>query len=286
MNTTPPAPVPSPKTNFHVHTTWSDGVDGPDAVAQAALAGGFAAIGVSDHVALPAAPPDAPFFVDAARAAAYAADVRATAARFAGRLPVFLGAEADYIPGLADPDRATCAVLAPDYVIGAVHFVVAPDGALVNVAARSGVREAVESRFGGSAEGLVRAYFAAQREMVARFDFDVVAHPDVVRKTNCADPWFDESAPWYREELERTADAIAAAGRLVEVNTAALSHVDAQVDASPSPAFRALLRARGVRFVLASDAHSAGALDRGFDRFAGCEAFVLPPCAAAALNRP
>ena len=286
MNMTPPAPVPSVKTNFHVHTAWSDGTDGPDAVAQAALAGGFAAIGVSDHVALPAAPPDAPFFVDAARAAAYAADVRATAARFAGRLPVFLGAEADYIPGLADPDRATCAALAPDYVIGAVHFVLAPDGALVNVAARRGAREAVAARFGGSAERLVRAYFAAQREMVARFDFDIVAHPDVVRKTNRADPWFDESAPWYREELERTADAIAAAGRLVEVNTAALSHVDAHVDASPSPAFRALLRARGVRFVLASDAHSAGALDRGFDRFAACEAFVLPPCATATQNRP
>ena len=171
-------------------------------------------------------------------------------------------------------------------VIGAVHFVAAPDGALVNVAARGGVREAVAARFGGSAEGLVRAYFAAQREMVARFDFDVVAHPDVVRKTNRAEPWFDESAPWYREELERTADAIAAAGRLVEVNTAALSHVDADVDASPSPAFRALLRARGVRFVLASDAHSAGALDRGFDRFAGCEAFVLPPCAASIPDRP
>ena len=67
MNTTPSAPVPSVKTNFHVHTTWSDGADSPDAVAQAALDGGFAAIGVSDHVALPAAPPDAPFFVDANR---------------------------------------------------------------------------------------------------------------------------------------------------------------------------------------------------------------------------
>ena len=168
MNTKQSAPAPAPKTNFHVHTTWSDGTDDPDAVARASLAGGFAAIGVSDHVALPAAPPAAPFFVDAARAAAYAADVRATAARFAGRLPVFLGAEADFIPGLADPDRATCAVLAPDYVVGSVHFVAAPDGTLVNVAARSGVREAVEARFGGSAEGLVRAYFAAQREMVAR----------------------------------------------------------------------------------------------------------------------
>ena len=114
MNMTPPAPVPSVKTNFHVHTAWSDGTDGPDAVARAALAGGFAAIGVSDHVALPAAPPGAPFFVDAARAAAYAADVRATAARFAGRLPVFLDRGFDRFAGCEAFVLPPCTASIPD----------------------------------------------------------------------------------------------------------------------------------------------------------------------------
>ena len=36
----------------------------------------------------------------------------------------------------------------------------------------------------------------------------------------------------------------------------------------PSMLFRALLRARGVRFVLSSDAHAAEGLDCAFDRFA------------------
>ena len=114
MNTKQSAPAPAPKTNFHVHTTWSDGTDDPDAVARASLAGGFAAIGVSDHVALPAAPPGAPFFVDAARAAAYAADVRATAARFAGRLPVFLDRGFDRFAGCEAFVLPPCTASIPD----------------------------------------------------------------------------------------------------------------------------------------------------------------------------
>ena len=47
-------------------------------------------------------------------------------------------------------------------------------------------------------------------------------------------------------------------------------------DAYPSSAFRAMLRDRGVRFVLNSDSHAAETLDCAFDRFAGVENFVAP----------
>ena len=45
-------------------------------------------------------------------------------------------------------------------------------------------------------------------------------------------------------------------------------------DAYPSAEFRALLRARGVRFVLNADAHSADAIDCAFDRFSSCEDYA------------
>ena len=61
----------------------------------------------------------------------------------------------------------------------------------------------------------------------------------------------------------------------MEVNTGGIARgwMD---DAYPSPFFRALLRARGVRFVLSSDAHSREGLDCAFDRFASAEDFVSP----------
>ena len=112
--------------------------------------------------------------------------------------------------------------------------------------------------------------------MVRRFDFDVVGHPDLCRKFNTKHPYFDEGAEWYREELALTADAIAASGKIVEVNTGAISRGWME-DAYPSAPFRALLRERGVRFILSSDSHAADTLDCAFDRFAAAETYLAVP---------
>ena len=109
--------------------------------------------------------------------------------------------------------------------------------------------------------------------MVARFDFDVVGHLDLVRKFNGKLKYFDEAAPSYLDELRLTADAVAASGKLTEVNTGAISRgwMD---DAYPSPTFRGLLRERGVKFILSSDAHFTEGIDCAFDRFAEGENYV------------
>ena len=97
-----------------------------------------------------------------------------------------------------------------------------------------------------------------------------------MRKFNAKHPYFDENAAWYREELERTADAVAASGKVAEVNTGAISRgwLD---DAYPSQPFRDLLRARGVRFILSADAHAADTVDCAFDRFAAAEDYLDDP---------
>ena len=94
-----------------------------------------------------------------------------------------------------------------------------------------------------------------------------------MRKFNAKHPYFDEGVAWYLKELTTTADAVAASGKIAEVNTGAISRgwLD---DAYPSPAFRKLLRERGVRFILSADAHSADAIDCAFDRFGDSEEFV------------
>ena len=206
--------------------------------------------------------------------AAYVADIRMLAEKYSGRIRVLCGVEADYIPGSTTPDRARYAHLGLDYIIGSIHFVVAPDGGRVPVDHNPQLLdEGIRAHFGGSAEAFIRAYFRQQREMVSQFDFDMAGHLDLVRKFNAKHPYFDEEAKWYRDELVATADVVAASGKIVEVNTGAISRgwLD---DAYPSAFFRSLLRERGVRFVLNSDAHSADALDCAFDRFADAEDFL------------
>lgn len=263
------------KTNYHTHTTWCDGKDTPEAVVAAAIEKGFGAIGFSSHAMLPE--DDTPWVLTPAKAPRYAAEIRALAEKYAGRIRVLCGVEADYVPGGATPDRGAYAAVAPDYIIGSVHFVAAPDGARVSVdESPASLADGIRVHFGGSAEAYVRAYFAQVREMLLTCDFDVAGHLDLVRKFNVRHPYFDEAAPWYLAELDLTADAVAAGGKIAEVNTGAISRgwLD---DAYPSAAFRERLRARGVRFILSADAHAADAIDCAFDRFGDCEDFVPSP---------
>ena len=260
------------KTNYHTHSTWCDGRDSPRKVIQAAVERGFAAIGFSSHAMLPQ--DDVDWVLTPEKAPRYAREIRALAEEFRDKIRVLCGVEADYIPGGAQPSRAAYAAIRPDYIIGSMHFIKAPDGAVFAFDHTPEIlADGIRAHFGGSAEMFVEAYFRQEREMVSAFDFDIVAHPDLVRKFNAKHPYFDERADWYRAELEKTADAIAASGKLVEVNTGAISRGWLN-DAYPSETFRDMLRARGVKFVLSSDAHAADTIDCAFDRFGQAEAYV------------
>jgi len=224
-------------------------------MALAAIGKGFDVLGFSSHSDM----------VD--DLGAYVTDIRGLAERYRGRLRILCGIEAE----LSKPyERGPY-----DYVIGSHHFITAPDGAFFAFDHTPRIlSEGIRDHFGGDAVAFVKAYYAALRATLD-LNFDIVGHPDLVRKFNVKHPYFDETADWYHEELEKTADAIAASGKLTEVNTGAISRgwLD---DAYPSPAFRRMLCERGVRFVLSSDAHSASGLDCAFDRFADAEDYVLP----------
>jgi len=249
-------------------------MDAPEVMALAAVESGFGVLGFSSHAMVPGH--ELAWTLSADTLSEYAGAIRSLARSMAPKLRILCGIEADYVKGGSMPDRRQFSSIAPDFVIGSVHNLVAPDGAIVSVddtpeALAAGIRD----HFAGSAEAFVRTYFSQQRDMIEVCDFDIVGHPDLVRKFNARHPYFDEDAKWYRAELEKTADALAASGKLTEVNTGAISRgwLD---DAYPSPTFRQLLRERGVRFILSSDAHSASALDCAFDRFGKEEDYVCP----------
>lgn len=249
--------------NFHTHTVWCDGKNTPREMAEAAVAKGFGMLGFSSHMALPEGGEGT---VAPGRAQAYVAEIRALAREYAGRLEILCGAEAEYIPGATAPEQSRYAHLGLDYLIGSVHYVVADDGARVPVDYTPELLFAgIKAHFAGNARAFVERYFAQQIDMVEKFDFDILGHPDLVRKFNLRHPYFDENAPWVRECEARLAEALAKSGKLAEVNTGAIARGWLN-DAYPAAPFRELLKNRGVGFVLSSDAHSAAGLDCAFDR--------------------
>ena len=259
------------KTNYHTHTVWCDGQDTPEAMILSAINKGFDILGFSSHSTYPA---DNACTVPRLKLPGYFAEVRELAKKYAGQIKVLCGIEADYIPGTTDPDRSRYAEFQPDYIIGSVHYVIASDGERVPVDHTPELlHEGLRCHFGGDVKAYLQTYFAQEREMVERFDFDILGHPDLCRKFNEKHPYFDETADWYLHELELLADAVAESGKLVEMNTGAISRGWLN-DAYPSAAFRDILRKCNVRFVLNSDSHAADTLDCAFDRFADAEDFV------------
>ena len=254
------------KANYHTHSTWCDGKNTPEEIVVAAIEKGFDEIGFSSHAMLPETLLD--WGLTAKNIEVYAADIRALAAKYEGRIKVLCGVEADYAPMVATPDRSVFSAIRPDYIIGSVHFVAAPDGAFVCVdESPESLKNGIRDHFSGNVEEYIRAYFAQVRRMMAEYDFDIVGHIDLVRKFNVKSPYFSEDAAWYREEIEKTAFAAAASGKIIEINTGAISRGWLE-DPYPSVVFRDLLTKAGAHFVIGSDAHSSSAIDCAFDRFA------------------
>lgn len=262
------------KTNFHTHCTWCDGRNSIEENVVAAVEKGFVALGFSSHAMLPHRQEGV---LSPESATGYVQEVRNFAEAYSDRISVFCGVEADYMPGVTDPDRSRYAHLGVDYVIGSIHYVLAPDGAYVPVDHSPELLcEGLSTHFQGNAESYIHAYFQQLRDMISSYDFDVIGHLDLPRKFNGKLSYFDESAKWYLQELSLTADVAASSGKLVEVNTGGISRgwID---DAYPSATFRRLLRDRGARFILSSDSHFVSALDCAFDRFAMSEAYLNSP---------
>lgn len=259
---------------YHAHTAWCDGKNTGEEMIEAALAAGMSDLGFSAHAAWPFS---TEWHLPAKDYPSYVAEIRSLKERYRGSLRILCGFEADYLPGMTAPDHGLYARFAPDYLIGSIHYVGAADRshAAVNreVAAEpwsvdgpaETVASTLERSFGGDGKRAVTEYWRLMKEMVTNCRFDIVGHADLPRKRNGELKFFDETAPWYRRELEETADAIARSGKVVEINTGAIPR-KAMDDVYPSAEFLSLLARRDVPITVNSDAHSVQDLLAAYDR--------------------
>ena len=103
--------------------------------------------------------------------------------------------------------------------------------------------------------------------MLKKGDFDILAHPDLLRKRNGQLKFFSEEESWYKEEIKATVKEIARAGVITEINTGAIAR-GAMDDTYPSQYFLELLHNLGVPVCINSDAHTTAMLDDAFNRAA------------------
>jgi histidinol-phosphatase (PHP family) len=119
--------------------------------------------------------------------------------------------------------------------------------------------------FGGDARKLVEKYYDAVCKMVGEGGFDILGHPDIVRKYNKDNVYFDTGSKWYMQCIVTLADIIAAdKSFVVEVNTGGMNR-GCTTDCYPSLEFLKLLHERQVSVTITGDAHKIAHLGGHYD---------------------
>ena len=89
--------------------------------------------------------------------------------QYSGKMEIFFGFEADYLPPLSWPDYSYYKNFNPDYLIGSVHFVwnhdVPQNGTMTVDDETEKVKNGLENIFFGDGKKMVQTYFDHQRQM-------------------------------------------------------------------------------------------------------------------------
>lgn len=240
--------------DLHMHTArCGHAVGRPEEYVAAARTAGVAVMAFTDHLPLPPgrSPEYAMPWVELTH---YVEDVRAAAegSRREGGPEVLLGVEADWIRGHESLVVGALARHDFDMVLGSVHFI--DDWAFDDPDLRARYAE-------WTPDQLWERYFRDLCEAAATGLYDVMAHPDLVKKFDVR-PLVDPDR-LYRE----TAAMFAEAGVAVEVNTAGLRKPCAEI--YPSLDLLRRCREAGVPATVGSDAHSPGEVGAGWNAARG-----------------
>jgi histidinol-phosphatase (PHP family) len=203
----------------------------------------------TDHLPMPAPYPQH-YTMRPVEMTDYVADVRAAAqrARANGGPEVLLGIEADWLPDAIAQVREAIASHDLDLVLGSVHFL--GDWAFDDP-------DLVERYRMWQPDVLWERYFGELASAAASGMFDVMAHPDLVKKFGHRSE--RDPQAWY----EQTAIALAEGGVAVEVNSAGLRKPVAEI--YPALEMLRACRRRGVQATMGSDAHAPSEVGEGLD---------------------
>ena len=242
------------KQNLHIHTTYADGKDAPEAIVLEAIRRGFDSIGFSEHSYM--AFSDYPHQMTVAAMDRYKAEIRALKEKYKGEIDIFCGLELEMFSDIPTDGF--------DYLIGSVHYLNV-DGKILGFDRNLDETVAyVNDNFGGDGLAFAKKYFETITELPLRTKADIIGHFDIFTKNNEKGCFIDTSA---REYLNAGYEAIhALKGRipLFEVNTGAISR-GYRTSPYPQMEFLKEFNRCGFGAVITSDCHDKNFLDCFYD---------------------
>ena len=246
-----PSPIPF---DFHSHHRRCGHAAGELAdYIEAAIAKGMTSFGVSDHGPaywLPGDHDQPGTQMALSEIGNYAAEARELKKRFADRIQVLVGVEADWIEGREDDLRRWLDAQEFDYVLGSVHYA-------------RGVNIFNKKRWQTEkASDVYHAYYHSVAFAASRGIFDIMSHLTAVE--SFAPPISDAQAA---ELYPMVADAVAKSGSAVEINTSGYRKMGGD-EPFPNRRMLRLLIERGVPLTFGADSHRPEEVGFGAERVA------------------
>lgn len=253
--------------SYHTHNLFCDGEGTVEEVVQAAIAANLTEIGISSHAPLPFR---TEWNMPAERLQEYVRTVREVQDRYQDRIRVLLGAELDFIPDsrVIDFQQREIFPLAFDYFVGSVHFLGRSYPTPSFDDDEEGFRAILQGEYTNDVEAMVTDFYRRVREMVKLPRMRIVGHLDRIKKWNGKRAYFAGDEAWYVAAVDETLRAIAASGKIVELNTAGWRQ---QIgEPYPAPWILKSCRRYDIPVTVSSDSHRPVDVTLGFDRGLAC----------------
>lgn len=155
------------RTDYHIHTLFSDGKANAEDYIEPAVSAGLSEIGFSEHLTLFREKQD--WTIDIKRVLEYIKSINSLRKK-TKYLDVRTGFEVDYFPGREEETHTFLSGLKLDYIIGSVHYL-----------GEKTVDEGPAFYEGKNFDRLFINYFGMVEEAISSGLFDIIAHCDLIR---------------------------------------------------------------------------------------------------------
>lgn len=247
------------KTNYHMHSTFSDGKAEPEEYVKTAIEKGFVSIGFSEHGPTKFGKhwellPD--------RVDDYIREIKRLKEKYADQIEIYTGMEIDYYTGV-DSNAFTRYKL--DYRLGSIHYFPDENDEIYGIDCKfEDFKKTVFDYFKGDVKAIVKEYYGRMIRMVELFRPEMIGHFDLIKINNLDEMFFKEGEGWYREEVMKVLEVMSEKGTMLDVNTGGITR---GYLTEPYPSAWALVEAAKLKIpvVLNSDAHRPEHIDGNFD---------------------
>ena len=244
--------------NLHTHCTYCDGKNTLEEMVLAAIDKGFSSLGFSSHC-FSNLSYDECGIKTVVDYEAYLSEVEALKQKYKNQISIYRGIELesrikDELYPNPDPRL--------DYSIGSIHWFYL-DSRHWEVDYKAEILLQAKEAFGGF-RPLIESYYNEVIEFAKHSSYSITGHIDLVTKFSELNSFGFENESWYRDTALSAAESVVKCGKLVEVNTGAISR-GYRTTPYPAPFILKRLAELNAPIIVTTDCHSANNIDIKYD---------------------